>query len=157
MDNLSKRQRSEVMARIKGKDTQPELIVRKIVFSMGRRYRLHARDLPGAPDMVLPRDHKLIFVHGCFWHPHGRCRRGHVPASRPEYWGPKLERNRKRDALNRQRLRRAGWTLLTIRECQLSNVPRVKQMLSAFLGSGRADRARVRYQTTRGRHVRSVT
>ena len=135
MDNLSRRRRSELMARIKGKDTQPEMIVRKIVFAMGRRYRLHVRELPGAPDLVFPRDRKVIFVHGCFWHPHGHCHRGHTPTSRLEYWKPKLDGNRRRDLRNRQRLRRAGWTLLTIRECQLDDLPLVEQQLAAFLSS----------------------
>lgn len=135
MDNLSRRQRSEVMARIRGKNTHPEMIVRKIVFAMGRRYRLHAKNLPGVPDLVFPRDHKLIFVHGCFWHPHNRCKRGHKPVSRIEYWKPKLEGNKKRDLRNQQRLRRAGWSLLTIRECQLNDLSNVKRRLASFLSS----------------------
>jgi DNA mismatch endonuclease (patch repair protein) len=157
MDNLSRRRRSEVMARIKGKDTHPEMVVRKLVFSMGRRYRLHVRELPGAPDLVFPRDHKLIFVHGCFWHPHGRCSRGHVPVSRLEYWKPKLEGNRRRDSRNRRRLRRAGWTLLTIRECELSDLSRVKRQLAAFLSSRPRRLPLKRYATTsRSRRISSA-
>lgn len=135
MDTLSRRRRSELMSRIKATDTQPEMIVRKIVFAMGHRYRLHVRNLPGAPDLVLVRAHKIIFVHGCFWHPHGRCNRGHIPESRVEYWLPKLHANQRRDSRNRRRLRRAGWSVLTIRECQLDDLTRVRQRLAAFLGS----------------------
>jgi DNA mismatch endonuclease (patch repair protein) len=94
MDNLSKQERSERMSRIKGTDTGPEMIVRRLVHGMGFRYRLHARELPGKPDVVLPRLGKIIFVHGCFWHQHPGC--GRQPKSRVEFWTKKLSQNRKR-------------------------------------------------------------
>lgn len=133
MDSISRQRRSQLMSRIKAKNTQPELVVRKLVTAMGRRYRLHVRGLPGVPDLVFSRDRKIIFVHGCFWHPHARCGRGHVPLSHREYWKPKLERNRTRDIQVRRRLRRAGWSLLTVRECELNDVVRTRQRLDLFL------------------------
>jgi DNA mismatch endonuclease, patch repair protein len=137
MDILSPERRSSLMARIKAKDTQPEMVVRKIVFGLGRRYRLHSRGLPGAPDLVLARDRKIIFVHGCFWHQHAHCTVARMPKSRLDYWRPKLEGNRLRDTKNVRRLRRSGWTVLTIRECQLSDVQRTVARLAEFLQEGK--------------------
>jgi DNA mismatch endonuclease (patch repair protein) len=108
-------------------------MVRKMISAMGKRYRLHVRRLPGCPDLVFARDHKIIFVHGCFWHPHARCTEGHTPVSHRAYWLPKLEGNRQRDRRNQRRLRRAGWTLITIRECELLAPERVAARLAAFL------------------------
>jgi len=133
MDILSPERRSSLMARIKAKDTRPEMIVRKIVFGLGRRYRLHSRMLPGAPDLVLARDRKVIFVHGCFWHQHAHCPVARMPKSRLEYWRPKLEGNLLRDAKNLRRLRRCGWQVLTIRECQLSDVNDTTTRIAEFL------------------------
>jgi DNA mismatch endonuclease (patch repair protein) len=140
MDILSPARRSSLMARIKAKDTQPEMVVRKIVFGLGRRYRLHSRALPGVPDLVLARDRKIIFVHGCFWHQHAHCTVARMPKSRIDYWRPKLEGNRLRDTKNVRRLRRSGWTVLIIRECQLSDVQRAATRLAEFLGEGKAKR-----------------
>jgi DNA mismatch endonuclease (patch repair protein) len=133
MDILSPERRSSLMARIKAKDTEPEMVVRKIVFGLGRRYRLHSRALPGAPDLVLARDRKIIFVHGCFWHQHAHCPVARMPKSRLEYWRPKLDGNRVRDAKNLRRLRRSGWDVLTIRECQLSDVEGTATRIADFL------------------------
>jgi DNA mismatch endonuclease (patch repair protein) len=142
MDILTPERRSSLMARIKAKDTQPEMVVRKIVFGLGRRYRLHSRALPGAPDLVLARDRKIIFVHGCFWHQHAHCPVAKMPKSRLDYWRPKLEGNRLRDAKNLRRLRRFGWQVLTIRECQLSDVEdaatRIAEFLQVKIGKARA-------------------
>lgn len=135
MDKLSRETRSALMSRIKSKDTQPEMTVRHLVHAMGRRYRLHVGSLPGCPDLVFPRDKKLIFVHGCFWHQHARCPRAKPPRSRGEYWTKKLERNRMRDARNVSALRRQGWRVLTIRECQLLQIDRVERRLEKFLGA----------------------
>jgi DNA mismatch endonuclease (patch repair protein) len=121
------------MARIRSKDTAPEMAVRKMASAMGRRYRLHVRKLPGCPDLVFARDRKIVFVHGCFWHPHARCSVGHAPASRVDYWAPKLEGNRARDQRNQRKLRRDGWAILTIRECELGEVERVRRRLAEFL------------------------
>jgi DNA mismatch endonuclease (patch repair protein) len=133
MDILSPERRSSLMARIKAKDTHPEMVVRRIVFGLGRRYRLHSRALPGAPDLVLARDRKIIFVHGCFWHQHAHCTVARMPKSRMGYWRPKLEGNRLRDTKNVRRLRRSGWSVLIIRECQLSDMQRTATRLAEFL------------------------
>lgn len=104
MDTLSPKERSERMGRIPSKDTKPELAVRALLFSMGFRYRIHYRKLPGMPDIALPGRKRVIFVHGCFWHQHQRCRASHVPKSREGFWAPKLSRNRERDAVAMNRL-----------------------------------------------------
>ena len=116
-DTFTQSERSRIMAAVKSKDTTPELAVRRLVHALGYRYRLHVGSLPGTPDIVFPRLQKVINVSGCFWHMHhcGRCR---IPASRRSYWITKLERNALRDQRNRRALRRAGWNLLTIWECQ---------------------------------------
>ncbi|MGE3109710.1 MAG: very short patch repair endonuclease [Phycisphaerales bacterium] len=117
-DRLTEAQRSHNMSRIRSKDTRPEMVVRRLVHAMGFRYRLHARSLPGKPDLVFPAKHKAILVHGCFWHRH-RCKEGRrSPQSRVEYWGPKIARNVDRDRRNRRRLRALGWSVLVVWECE---------------------------------------
>ena len=106
-----------IMRANKGKDTKPEFAVRRLLHAMGYRFRLHRRDLPGSPDVVLPKRRKAIMVHGCFWHGHEGCRSGHVPATRLEYWGPKLAANRARDARKIAALREAGWSVAVVWEC----------------------------------------
>jgi len=106
------------MSRIRGKDTKPEMIVRRLVHAAGYRYRLHRRDLPGCPDLVFPGRGKVVFVHGCFWHRH-RCRYGRpMPSTRKAFWKRKLEANRARDRKNRRALRRQGWDVFVVWECQ---------------------------------------
>jgi DNA mismatch endonuclease (patch repair protein) len=123
------------MRRIRKADTGPELIVRRTLHSMGYRFRLHRRDLPGTPDIVLPRYRKIIFVNGCFWHRHS-CPDGRkLPRSKPEYWAPKLERNRRRDLEHRRALRRLGWDVLVVWECEAQETSRLAASLSAFLGA----------------------
>lgn len=119
MDTLSVAERSEIMSRVRSKDTVPEMLVRKTVFSLGYRYRLHDRTLPGCPDLVFRGRKKVIFVHGCFWHRHSGCPKARVPKSRTDFWLQKLEGNKKRDDKNVRKLRRQGWKVLTIWECQL--------------------------------------
>lgn len=121
VDTLSITERSECMRRIRGKNTKPEMIVRRLVFGMGYRYRLHRRDLPGCPDLVFPRFRKVLFVHGCFWHSHPGCRRATVPKSNKEYWCLKLENNRIRDEANQIALRSWGWEVMVIWECEIKN------------------------------------
>lgn len=135
MDSLSPEERSERMARVRGKNTRPELVVRQLIFSLGYRYRLHARDLPGHPDLVFRHSRKVIFVHGCFWHRHPakRCALARLPKSRLDFWLPKLEGNRERDERNKGELARCGWKVLTIWECQLGDVGRLKAVLRRFL------------------------
>src|SRR5581483_5105422 len=114
MDKIGARERSEIMRRVRSADTRPELLVRRLIHSMGYRFRLHRRDLPGVPDIVLPRLRAVAFVHGCFWHGH-TCRAGrNRPASNVTYWEGKLTRNRLRDARSRRALRQLGWRVLTI-------------------------------------------
>ena len=117
-DQFSPAERSRVMRAVRSGDTTPELVVRRMVHALGYRYRLHARDLPGRPDLVLPRLGKAIFVHGCFWHRHA-CDAGRsTPASRVEYWQAKFARNVERDRSNLRKLRRLGWSVLVVWECQ---------------------------------------
>lgn len=146
-DVHSKAQRSFNMSRIRGKDTKPEMIVRSLVHQMGYRFRLHRRDLPGKPDLVLPRHRKIIFVHGCFWHLH-HCRYGRVrPRTNAEFWQDKREGNVARDRRNRRQLRRDGWQVLTIWECWTRDPQnRVIPRLEAFLSTdaNQSDEAGVR-------------
>ena len=106
------------MARVRGKDTQPELIVRRVLNRDGYRFRLHRKDLPGRPDIVLPKYQSVIFVHGCFWHGHKSCPRSKRPSSNSEFWDRKLDANMDRDLANLQRLEELGWSSLVIWECE---------------------------------------
>jgi DNA mismatch endonuclease (patch repair protein) len=119
-DQFSALERSRVMRAVKSGDTTPELIVRRLVHALGYRFRLHRRDLPGQPDLVFPRLGKAIQVHGCFWHRHA-CEAGQsTPATRVDYWNAKFARNVERDRRNLRRLRRLGWSVLVVWECQTS-------------------------------------
>lgn len=132
-DVLTPEQRSYCMSRIRGKDTKPELIVRKLVHALGYRFRLHVNDLPGRPDLVFRNRHKVIFVHGCFWHRHN-CRYGRVqPKTRAAFWRKKLAGNKKRDARNRRDLRQQGWTVLVVWECQTRRLEWLAERLERFL------------------------
>ncbi len=133
MDTLTAAERSRRMSLVKGKDTKPEMFVRRLVHRMGYRYRLHVRDLPGNPDLVFPSRCKVIFVHGCFWHRHGSCRNTRWPKSKLSFWRPKLEENQRRDKTNRRRLGRLGWKVLIVWECQLGKLPALTARLRAFL------------------------
>lgn len=108
------------MAQVRGKHTKPELLVRRVLFAAGFRYRLHSRKLPGNPDIVLPRYRTAVFVHGCFWHGHG-CRRSRRPASNREFWDKKLDGNIARDRLAQDALREAGWNVEVIWECSMKD------------------------------------
>jgi len=124
------------MSSIRGRDTKPELTVRRIVHRLGFRYRLHAKTLPGRPDLVLARHRKVIFVHGCFWHSHD-CRYGAVtPATRAEFWQNKRATNAARDDRNLRELSRLGWQVLIVWECWLRDRPKVETLLKAFLVDG---------------------
>ncbi len=121
------------MARVRGKDTGPEMRVRRLVHEMGYRYRLHRRNLPGVPDLAFSSRRKVIFVHGCWWHGHdcpgGRKR----PKTNKSYWLPKLERNRTRDAANQAELRARGWDALVLWECQLKDTAGLRKRIGDFL------------------------
>lgn len=119
MDKLPPVRRSENMRRIRSHDTKPEVAVRKIVHALGFRFRLHRRDLPGSPDLVLPKYRAIIFVHGCFWHQHPGCREGRLPSSNRDYWIGKLGRNVKRDRASLRMLRKLGWNVLIVWECEV--------------------------------------
>ena len=134
-DQFTAKKRSEIMRAVRSSDTKPEMVVRRLVHSLGYRYRLHRRSLPGTPDLVFPRLRKVIFVHGCFWHRHS-CRNGRsMPSSRASYWQSKLERNKIRDRKNRQALRRAKWEVLVLWECQLRNHEKLEARVIQFLAS----------------------
>lgn len=137
MDTLIPQERSARMALIRAKDTKPELLVRRLVHGMGYRYRLHRRDLPGTPDLVFPSRSKVIFIHGCFWHRHAGCVLARLPKSRGEFWLPKLTANAKRDARNVRALRRLGWSILTIWECQLGDTATLVKRIRRFLDAER--------------------
>jgi DNA mismatch endonuclease (patch repair protein) len=132
VDSLTKEQRSERMSRIRGKDSAAELAVRRLVFSMGYRYRLHGKGLPGKPDLVFPSRHKVIFVHGCFWHQHG-CGRYKEPKSNVEFWLPKLQSNLERDQRNTKALADLGWSHLVVWECEIRDEVRLKGLIKTFL------------------------
>ena len=137
MDRLTRQSRSENMRRIRSKGTKPELIVRQLAHKLGYRFRLHRTDLPGKPDLVFPRRHKIIMVHGCFWHGHDdpNCVDGRrKPKSNLDYWLPKLARNKARDAANLAALEALGWQVLTVWECDVRDGAALQHRLTAFLG-----------------------
>lgn len=133
--SLSRDARSRIMRSIRKTNTKPEMVVRRIIHRLGFRYRLHVRDLPGTPDIVVPRLKKVILVHGCFWHQHKGCRLAKPPRSRPEYWLPKLARNQNRDEIAERALASLGWRVLVIWECQVEDAPALQRNLSSFLSS----------------------
>ena len=132
-DSLSKARRSWNMSRIKGKDTAPEKIVRSILHRLGYRFRLHKTKLPGRPDVVLPKHQAIVFVHGCFWHRHKKCKDATMPKSRTEWWQVKLEGNAARDKRNQIALRRAGWRVLTVWECETEKPEKLTRRLERLL------------------------
>ncbi len=136
MDNLTREKRSKVMRSIKGRDTRPELCVRHLVYSMGYRYRIGDKRLPGRPDLVFKSRKKVIFVHGCFWHVHGRCSLSHIPAQ--GFWQKKLQRNKERDRNAIRKLRRGCWECLVIWECELMRLEMVRARISNFLRGRRS-------------------
>lgn len=117
-DPFTEQQRSEIMRRVRARDTSPEMRVRSLIHRMGYRFRLHRADLPGTPDIVLPRYRLALFVNGCFWHRHAGCKRASTPATRLDYWLPKFQRTLDRDQRNHEALKNAGWSVATIWECE---------------------------------------
>ena len=132
-DIFPKEKRSGIMSRVKGVNTGPELTVRSLIHRMGFRFRLHRRDLPGAPDIVLPRLKKVVLVHGCFWHGHRRCRRSGRPQTNIAFWETKLDRNIIRDKRNLRDFRKLGWNVLVIWQCQIGNPAILEKTIHAFL------------------------
>ena len=135
MDTLTPQQRSERMSRVRGRDTKPELLVRRIAHALGYRFRLHRRDLPGAPDLVFPSRRKVIFVHGCFWHRHPdpACKLARMPKSRLDFWATKLENNKDRDEKSIVRLHDLGWETLIIWECQTGDREALRVRIREFV------------------------
>lgn len=135
-DVFSKQKRSWIMSRVKGSNTAPEIVVRKWLHAHGYRFRLHRKDLPGKPDIVLPKYSVVIFVHGCFWHGHKGCKRAALPTSNRNYWETKIARNVERDRKRARELRKLGWSVLTVWECKARNEPALAKKLTRAL-SGR--------------------
>jgi len=142
MDTLTRVERSKRMALVRSKDTKPELLVRRIARKCGQRFRLHVSKLPGKPDLVFPKPKKVIFVHGCYWHRHPdpRCPLARLPKSRRTFWIPKLTQNRRRDLRNIARLRRDGWKVSVVWECQLKNRASLEKRIKRFLERNNAKR-----------------
>lgn len=129
MDVFSKEKRSDIMSRVHSKDTKPEEIVRKYLFSKGFRYRKNDKRYPGKPDIVLPKYHTVIFVNGCFWHQHPGCKAATMPAANRDYWEKKLKRNVERDAKQVRQLKEMGWQVIVLWECEISNKEKRKARL----------------------------
>ena len=133
--------RSENMRAIRSKDTLPEMAVRSLIHSLGYRFRLHRRDLPGKPDLVFPARRKVVFVHGCFWHSHA-CKSGLIPQSNRDFWLPKLRQNKARDRKNLEALTQLGWDALVIWQCELKDSSALRRRVKRFLGQ-KGTRSRV--------------
>ena len=129
MDIFTPEKRSEIMGRIRGKDTKPEILVRKKLHAAGFRFRLHRKDLPGRPDITLPKHKTVIFVHGCFWHGHEGCKANRIPKTNAEFWSAKIARNRARDAENRAALEAKGWRVVVVWECEVGKSVRITIVL----------------------------
>lgn len=132
MDRVTEATRSRIMAAVHTKNTSAEKTVRSIVYGMGYRYTLNRRELPGSPDLVFKGRRKVIFVHGCFWHGHS-CKYGRLPKSKLDYWQPKIQANRNRDRMQSRRLRKAGWSLMVIWQCQLKGREELEARIRRFL------------------------
>lgn len=133
MDTVSSERRSDIMRRVRSKDTSAEWVVRRTAHRLGYRYRLHGKDLPGKPDLVFAGRKKTIFVHGCFWHAHENCKRARIPEANRAYWEAKIERNAQRDASHMAALAQLGWKVLVIWECELRDVAALEAKLREFL------------------------
>ena len=135
MDHLTEGERSALMGRIRGKNTKPEMIVRRTAHRLGYRFRLHYKDIPGTPDLVFTRRRKVVFVHGCWWHRHQGCPKASSVRTRPEFWEAKFARNVVRDAKTEAALHAAGWEVLVVWECETKRADEVEALLVDFLGS----------------------
>lgn len=133
MDTVSASQRSKNMSAVRTANTAPELVVRRLLHSLGLRFRLHQNTLPGSPDIVLKRHQTVVFVHGCFWHGHD-CARGRAPKSRRDFWLPKLARNKERDRRQARELSALGWRVITVWECETRDTARLAKRLSKKFG-----------------------
>lgn len=136
MDKFSKAKRAEIMRAVKGKNTLPELQVRRLLHSMGFRFRLHRRDMPGCPDIVLPKHKICLFVHGCFWHQHPGCKRAALPSSNFDFWSSKFKKNVIRDKENIKKLNDLGWKVVIIWECETKNPQELMLRVKSILMPG---------------------
>lgn len=132
-DTRTKEKRSEIMSMVRSKDTKPELLIRRLIYGMGFRYRLHCKGLPGKPDIVMIGRKKIVDVRGCFWHGHEGCKYGQLPKSREGFWREKINRNRERDSKNQRMLGEAGWRVLVVWQCELKNIDTLKKRLHEFI------------------------
>ena len=137
MDIYSKQKRSQIMSKISGKNTKPEIIIRKIAHNLGYRFRLHKKDLPGTPDLAFPKYKKVIFVNGCFWHGHSKCSRSKLPTTRKKFWKEKIAGNKKRDKASKIKLKNLGWDYLVIWQCEIqkSNYDLIANKIQNFLSN----------------------
>ena len=140
-DVFTKQKRSEIMSKIGAKNTKPEMLVRQFLFSQGFRYRLHQKNLPGTPDIVLKKYNTVIIVNGCFWHGH-RCPRGSLPSSNRDFWQQKIAKNRERDCRTKRALQRDGWKVLTVWQCETKDKSKLTKRLVRFLERGQHGRWR---------------
>lgn len=129
-DHLTKVRRSWNMSRIQSKDTKPEKIIRSLLHRMGYRFCLYRKDLPGKPDIVLPKYKTVVFVHGCFWHRHKKCKRCTTPSTNKQYWLNKFIRNQAKDKLNIQQLKDIGWKTIILWECEVNNIEKMTSILN---------------------------
>ena len=133
-DKIRAEKRSENMRALRSTGMKPEMVVRQLVHGLGYRYRLHRHGLPGRPDLVFTPRRKIIFVHGCFWHQHSGCKLAHAPRTNLNYWSPKLSRNVARDSAHLSTLKKDGWKVLVVWECQTRNTAQLSGRLKRFLG-----------------------
>jgi DNA mismatch endonuclease, patch repair protein len=134
-DKVSKEKRSEIMSLVRSKNTSPEKMVRKILHEKGFRFRLYRNDLPGTPDIVLPKHRKIVFVHGCYWHGHKGCPRAKLPTTNEEYWEKKIRNNKLRHKKAEKKLKKDGWQIIVIWECELKNIEKASKKLIKFMKS----------------------
>lgn len=133
MDIYSKKKRSEIMSRIKGKQTKPEILIRKVLFANGYRYRVNVRTLPGKPDIVLTKFKTIIFINGCFWHGHNDCKAAKLPTTNVVFWENKIAENIKRDKKNISNLEKSGWNVITIWQCRLRSQEKFQKQVHMLL------------------------
>lgn len=133
VDVFSPGKRSAIMSRIAGRNTAPEILVRRLLHSLGFRFRLYREDLPGKPDIVLPRHRKIVLIHGCFWHSHPGCHRAALPTTNVNFWQKKIAGNQARDRQTRRELSKLGWRVLVLWQCQLKNEAVLRRRLLRFL------------------------
>lgn len=133
MDFVSKEKRSNIMRGVKAKNTKPEKLVRSSLHKLGYRFRIHRKDLPGKPDICLPKYRAIILVHGCFWHHHTGCKEGRLPTSNVSFWHKKIQRNIERDKENQFSLEQAGWSVMIIWECETRNLEYLESKIQNFL------------------------